>query len=124
MAAVAGDDDVHRDHSPCLLLLLPGPISKVRWVGGDSHLITLSARDKTIYQWRHQVDDDLLLLLGGGEGDGGSITTSRGGIAATMKIEGEDEDAAVFDTEELLKQLQALESSLLPKEESSKTKNR
>ena len=30
-----------------------GPVSKIRWVSGDSHLISTGAKDRGIFQWRH-----------------------------------------------------------------------
>ncbi|KAJ8599148.1 hypothetical protein CTAYLR_008287 [Chrysophaeum taylorii] len=32
-------------------------ITKVRWAGADSHLVTCSATDRCIFQWAHVVDD-------------------------------------------------------------------
>lgn len=32
-------------------------VTKVRWAGGDSHLISCSATDRCIFQWKHVVDD-------------------------------------------------------------------
>ena len=34
-----------------------GHIVKVRWAGGDSHLLTIGAKDKGIFVWRHESDD-------------------------------------------------------------------
>lgn len=35
-----------------------GPnITKVRWAGGDSHLVSCSASDRCVFQWAHVVDD-------------------------------------------------------------------
>lgn len=41
-----------------------------------------------------------------------------------MQVEGEDGDAKVFDVEELVKQLSALEASLHPPEDAVVAKNR
>ena len=34
-----------------------GHICKVRWAGGDSHLISVGATDKAVMVWRHEADD-------------------------------------------------------------------
>ena len=82
-------------------------------MGGDSHLVSIAAKAKTVHQWRHEIDDLAL-----------ADETAKGGAAAVMRIEGEDEDAAVFDVEELMRQLVALEASILPAEEAVTSKNR
>jgi microtubule-associated protein-like 6 len=61
-------------------VLSAGPISKVRWVNGDSHLVTLSARDKTVLQWRHEVDDLAI---------GQATANAKGGQAAIMQVGGQ-----------------------------------
>jgi hypothetical protein len=33
------------------------PLSKVRWVGGDQWLVSISAKEKIIMQWAHIPDD-------------------------------------------------------------------
>jgi len=32
-------------------------VRKVRWSAGDSHLLTLAAHDRCVFQWEHVVDD-------------------------------------------------------------------
>ena len=32
-------------------------ITKVRWTGGDSHLLTVGGHDRSVFQWKHVVDD-------------------------------------------------------------------
>lgn len=53
-----------------------GPLSKVRWVGGDAALVTLSSRDKVVMQWRHNVDDLAL-----------AQAMTAGGQAAIMQVQ-------------------------------------
>jgi len=38
-----------------------GHIVKARWAGGDSHLLTLGAKDKGIFVWRHEADDQAVM---------------------------------------------------------------
>jgi microtubule-associated protein-like 6 len=38
-----------------------GHIVKVRWAGGDSHLITVGAKDKGVFIWRHEADDQAVM---------------------------------------------------------------
>ena len=33
----------------------------MRWAGGDSHLITIGAKDKGIFVWRHEADDQAVM---------------------------------------------------------------
>ena len=35
-----------------------GPISKVRWISGGSHLVTIGERDQSIMIWKNQVDEN------------------------------------------------------------------
>ncbi|GMH99995.1 hypothetical protein TrVE_jg4710 [Triparma verrucosa] len=38
-----------------------GHIVKVRWAGGDSHLLTMGSKDKGIFVWRHEADDQAVM---------------------------------------------------------------
>lgn len=58
-----------------LSLCLCVGLSKVRWVGGDSHLLTIGAKDRSIFQWRHEVDDMAI-----------ADSLAKGGAAAVMKV--------------------------------------
>jgi hypothetical protein len=44
-------------------------------VGGDSHLLTIGAKDRSIFQWRHEVDDMAI-----------ADSLAKGGAAAVMKV--------------------------------------
>jgi len=97
-----------------------GPVSSVRWVGGDSHLVSTSHKDRSIFQWKHVVDDINVKT----DEDGEVEEIKSGGTAAIMTTGGEDDDAELFDTEELMKELVTLEQSIAPPEEGMSNKNR
>jgi hypothetical protein len=127
---------------------MSGPLSKVRWAGGDSHLISLGAKDRSVFQWRHEIDD---LAIAEASAKGGAAAIMQVGrfmemevmvmmmmmmmmmtmmtmmmthLGVAGQIDGEDEDASIYDTEELMKQLVMLESSILPPDDAAVTKNR
>jgi len=37
-----------------------GSVAKVRWVNGDSHLVTLGEKDQAVMVWNHDVDNDAI----------------------------------------------------------------
>jgi len=85
-------------------------VTKLRWAGGDSHLLSCSAHDKCVLQWRHVVDDaaveeeDAFIKIGTGSSNLHGFTEEDMGTlsrdvtyAPGQKIEDELEDDAEDD---------------------------
>ena len=75
-------------------------ISKVRWAAGASHLLTVSAHDRAVFQWAHIIDDiaeeelEARIMANTGQTDAISTKHTNEAAAEVLGISGDGSEPA------------------------------